>query len=75
MRPPRAPRPDRSSRAESSAWGKHVVIESVEDPVVRHPPAGTHVSLVIEAESPIGVVIGEVDDPRVIAGTDPRNLS
>ena len=52
------------------AWDR-VVEKTVEDLVVIHQPTGSEVPHVIVAEGPIGIVIGEVDDRSVIAGTDP----
>ena len=48
-----------------------VVEKTVEDLVVIQQPIGSEVPHGIAAERPIGIVIGEVDDRNVIAGTDP----
>ena len=45
--------------------------KTVEDLVVIQQPIGSEVPHGIAAEGPIGIVIGEVDDRSVIAGTDP----
>jgi hypothetical protein len=47
------------------------VEKTVEDLAVIHPPTGSKVPQGIVAEGLIGIVIGEVDDRSVIAGTDP----
>ena len=48
--------------------------KTVEDLVVVHQSIGSEVPHGIAAEGQIGVVIGEVDDRSVIAGTDPAQL-
>ena len=54
-------------------WDR-VVVKAVEDLVVRQQPFGSEVPHRIAAEGLIGIVIGEVDDRSVIAGTDRAEL-
>jgi hypothetical protein len=50
-------------------WDR-VVEETVEDLAVIHQSTGSQVPQVIMAEGLIGIVIREIDDRSVIAGTD-----
>ena len=59
----------RRGRELGLEWDR-VVEKTVEDLAVIHQPAGSQVPHGIVAEGPIGIVIGEVDDRSVIAGTD-----
>jgi len=49
--------------------GDLIVEETVEDLAVIHQSTGSQVPLVVVAEGLIGVVIGEIDNRSVIAGT------
>ena len=61
----------RASGRELGLACDRVVEKTVEDLVVIHQPTGSEVPHGIVAEGLIGIVIGEVDDRGVIAGTDP----
>ena len=51
------------------AW-ELVVEETVKNLAVIHQSTGSEVPHVVVAEGPIGIVIGEIDNRSVIAGTD-----
>ena len=59
----------RRGRELGLAW-ELVVEETVEDLAVIHQSTGSQVPHVVVAERLIGIVIGEIDDRSVIAGTD-----